>query len=695
VNAIRILVPAALAVTLVLSPSAAIAIAAAPSPQPPALHLPVPVERTLPNGLRVVVFAGARLPIVHMQLLVNAGSATEPDDQAGVAALTLALLRQGTASRSADELAAGFSQLGATFVTSGTRDYALVACGARAEAFESTLELMSDPVLNPLFGGDDFPQARLNEARRAEVQHGSLADVVGARLAADVFGPHPYAHDPAGDPRALATIDLPAVQAFYRDRWRPDRAVLVIAGDVTADRAFAVAGEWFGRWAGHAAADRARPAPQPATGVHLIDVPGSGVVEVRVAVPGPGMASPEHDAWALATAGFESIRLPEGARTDLQDGRDASMLVLSATTTPAQGVATAQAMVRALEAYAAAPPAGEALAALRRRVAQRYPLTLGTLGAFVSQWQALDFAGAPAGSIADLGTREAAADPGAGLRALASPPVVLVAGPAATLRAPLEAAGLGALSLEEAGGPLPAAGAVAPASVTPEMRRHGKAVLAAAVVAHGGAAALQAMKTLVIEGTITLRMNGEDMAGQFSAARQDPDRFSFATKVLNLESRQLCSGNEGWAFLKTDSTTVMAIDSLGIRKLHASAASDLVHELRMASGAGGDPVWRGTEMIGDRNCDLVEFTTPYGRQRLSVDIVTHRVLELGSGLGPRGIWLDRRVLSDFRRVNGLLLPFAEERALRGERTWRMAATTVLVNSEIPPALFARPAVTRP
>ena len=690
-NAVRILALAALGATLALSPPAAIAAVPELQLPAPALHLPAPVERTLPNGLRVVVFPTARLPIVHMQLLVSAGSAAEADEQAGVAALTAALLDQGTVSRGAAELAAGFSQLGATFATDCTRDYALVVCDARAEVFENAIELMSDPVLNPLFGGDAFAEARRDEAARVGALHGSLADAVAARLAVDVYGPHPYAHDPAGDPRRLAAIELPVVKTFYRDRWRPDRSVLVIAGDVTPDRAFAAAGEWFGRWEGHATPGRVRPAPRAAAGVRLFDVPGSDRAEVRIAVPGPGLANPAHDSWALASAALENRRLPEGARAETQDGRDASVLVLSATTTPAAAVATAQALVRALKEYLAAPPAGEALAALRRRVEQHYPLTLGTLGAFTSQWQALDFAGSPAGAIADLGAREAAADPAAGLRLLASPPVILVAGPAATLRAPLEAAGLGAVSLEAVTGPASAGGAPAPVPVTPAMRSRGRSALDAAVAAHGGAAALQAVKTLVIEGTITLRMNGQDMAGQFSTVRQDPDRFSFATKIMNMESRQMCRGAMGWAFLKTDTTVVMPMDSLGVRKLHASAASDLVHELRMALAADADPVWRGTETIGEHRCDLVEYSTPYGHQRLSIDTVTHRVLELSSGQGGPGTWLDRRLLSDYRPVNGLLLPWVEERALRGERMWRMTASLVSTNDEIPPALFERPA----
>jgi hypothetical protein len=353
-------------------------------------------------------------------------------------------------------------------------------------------------------------------------------------------------------------------------------------------------------------------------------------------------------------------------------------------------VETARALVAALKACAAKPPTGETLAALRRRVAQRYPPTLGTLGAFVSQWQLLDFAGAPAGAIAGFGSRQAGADLGAGLRALASPPVVLLLGPAATLRAPLEAAGLGAVTVKALTDPISPAEAAAPALVTPEMRARGRAAITAAVAAHGGAAALKAVNALVIEGEIALNTQEGDVVGQFSAVRQDPDRYSFATKFVTTEARQMCFGGEGWSLLKADSTVVTALDSVGVQRLRVSAESDLVHELRFAMAEDANPIWRGTEPLADRKCDLVEYSTPHGLRRFSIDTVTHQVLEQSSGVGRRGAWLDRRRLSDFRRVNGLLLPWVEERTLRGERNWRMVATGMAINSEIPETLFARP-----
>ena len=68
-------------------------------------RLPVPVARTLPNGLRIVVFQRPGLPIVQAQLQVAAGLSVEEPGHAGLAYLTAQLLRQGTTSRSADDFA--------------------------------------------------------------------------------------------------------------------------------------------------------------------------------------------------------------------------------------------------------------------------------------------------------------------------------------------------------------------------------------------------------------------------------------------------------------------------------------------------------------------------------------------------------------------------------------------------------------
>ena len=62
---------------------------------PPELSLPEAVLLTLPNGLEVVVFEKRDIPLVQVNLLVNAGSVRDPAGHAGLAALTADMLDEG------------------------------------------------------------------------------------------------------------------------------------------------------------------------------------------------------------------------------------------------------------------------------------------------------------------------------------------------------------------------------------------------------------------------------------------------------------------------------------------------------------------------------------------------------------------------------------------------------------------------
>ncbi len=673
---------------------AAPAPAAVPAPDPavPPLRLPQPVERRLENGLRVVVFPISRQPIVQVELFAPAGSAYEPENKAGVAFVTARLLTEGTPSRTRTDVADELARAGATITTHCDVDVAQVVEGGRAESLESMLEVMSDVVINPLFGADRFTAFRLQIAREQGAALGTLANAASTRVRQRAFAPHPYAHAAAPEPQSVLGVDLAAVQAFHRDRWRPDRAVLVVAGDVAPERVFAAAQDWFGKWAGHTAPDPARPAFAPPAGIGLIDVPGADHAEVRVAVPGPGLASPEHAGWALLQSALANETLPPGVSVSFENDRDASLLVLALASAPRGAGDAIKTLIGVLRDAVAKPPAGAELEALRRSTRQGYPLSLGSLGGFVAQWQQLDFAGLPAGSVATLGDQRAAAALEPALRTLGGKPVVLVAGSAATLREPLAALGMGAVDAQPLVAQLPQGAPTATVLPpgTAEQKRRGRAVIASAVLAHGGAAALAAVKTSVHEGAIVFTIGGQELEGLFSAVRVAPDRYSYSTRMLQLESRQMVSGSVGWNWTKAESTTVAPLDSLAMFKLRLASDSDLIPELRMASSPAGDPVWRGSTTLAGRRCDLVDFATPYGRQRFAVDQLTHRVVEMAAGPGPNGEWSDRRTLGDFRRVNGLLLPFTEDRKVRGEKVWRITARDIAINRPIPEQLWVKP-----
>lgn len=687
--------PSLLPLALSLSLLAGAALAApAPAPGVPPLRLPEPVSRTLANGLRVVVFPSSSLPIVQAQLLVPAGGAEEPDSLPGLAGLTARVVRAGSASRTSDQLAADLAAAGATFAINAQRDYALAACGARSSSFEAALEIMGDVVISPRLDEEAFQAARtemLGQLRSRAKSEAALAD---DRMWGVALDPHPYGHPEGGVFDGLLEARLENVKGFVRDRWRPDRAVLAIAGDVTPERAFAAAQDVFGRWAGTVAADRARPAPAPAKGVQLLDLPGSPRAEVRVVVRGPGRAAPELAAWQVAEAALEDRLAGTAATVTLTPLRDASVLVLSEEARADSAKAVANRLLGALRGFASAPPAGEAARALQHRVAQAVPLGLETMGARLSRWQADDFAGLPAGAVTHA--IAAIASPSLDLapvaRALGATPTVFVAGSAEKLRALLSP--LGPVTIV-APGVRRTSRPDSLAAPTAEQLRAGKAAIQATIAAHGGAARLAAATSSAYEGEMGIEARGQKVEGQFSIVRVDPMQMSHSTRMLTFEVRQTLNGDEAWTLAVGDTASLKLADSVEVRSLQGTFHSDLIHLLRAAAAEGGGAALRGSETIGGAECDLLDFTAFGGqRLRLAIDRATKRVVAADAGLGADVRWHERRLFSEWKTVLGLVLPAFEERLLDGERVTYYRTKLITVNATHDPNLFRKPTVIR-
>ncbi|HVR39699.1 MAG TPA: insulinase family protein, partial [Thermoanaerobaculia bacterium] len=91
------------------------------TPPPPAApreaRVPQPVEKTLSNGLRVIVIPKHDVPLVAAHLLIRTGSEADAKGREGLAQLTATVLTKGTKTRKAEEIARGIENLGATLDT--------------------------------------------------------------------------------------------------------------------------------------------------------------------------------------------------------------------------------------------------------------------------------------------------------------------------------------------------------------------------------------------------------------------------------------------------------------------------------------------------------------------------------------------------------------------------------------------------
>jgi predicted Zn-dependent peptidase len=655
---------------------------------------PSPVLRTLPNGLTVAVFEDDRLPLVQLQLLVAAGSAHEPPGEAGVATLTFQMLAQGTASRTGAAFEEGVQALGGSIGGNVARGFATINGAFLTGDMEAGLELLADVIVNPILDEAQIPAVKgriaggIASARRDPV---TLAD---DHLWAAVFGDHPYGRPAYGGLRSLAGLSAAQVRMFHRSRYRPDQALLAIAGDITPERAFKAAEELLGSWGGRV--KDASPAPLPAPPadfrVRIVDAPGQTRAELRLGTVGPSGSDADHEALAVA-----GELLASGAEPALRFGllglRSAGLFSLASSSSPDSAGREVARMRAALAGGLAAAPAAGALDEVKRRMAARFAFQFETRAGVIAQWMASTISGVDGDRMATYPLRVAALtgdDVRAALaRHVAPDRMVLVAvGPADRLRSQLEGLGPVEVIPAEAAAEVVEVPSSARGPARPEQVAKGRALAAQAVAAHGGLEKLRLIKDSTLEGDAIVTPGAHEQAGKVLQVRKDPDHFLFSLSISMLKSTQVLDGDRGWTQSGDQASPIQDLDSLGVAGLRSGNHSDLCHLLLAAADPASMVAWRGRERRDERDTDVLEVVSADGERRvLFLELESHRLVAMEQADGGHST---RRIYRDLRPVNGVLWPFGEERLVDGQRTMSFALSRVAFNTGVKDAVFQRP-----
>jgi predicted Zn-dependent peptidase len=207
-------------------------------------------ERTLSNGLRVVVSPDPSVPNVTVNIWVGVGSRHETPGRTGFAHLFEHLMFQGSRNVASGEhfeaLMAQGGRRNATTWFDRTNYFETVPKGA----LELALWLEADRHGHLL---DAVNQANLDNQRDVVKEEkrqrydnqpygNALIDVYAA-----TFPPgHPYHHPTIGSMEDLDAASVEDVHAFFRRHYAPDNTVLTLCGDVTPDDGFALVERYFG-----------------------------------------------------------------------------------------------------------------------------------------------------------------------------------------------------------------------------------------------------------------------------------------------------------------------------------------------------------------------------------------------------------------------------------------------------------------
>ena len=283
------------------------------------LTLPTPSVQPLPNGARLHLLANSAQPVARLQVVLPAGKRQEPAP--GLAQLAARLLTEGTATRSARQIADEVAFYGAALDCEAGPDRATLTLYCLARHLPTLLPLVYEVLAAPTFPEAELLQMknRIGQSMRVERQKTSFR--ASEEFNRQLFGEaSPYGRP--FDEAALGQRTAEELRAFHAAAYAPAGAEIFLSGDVAALGADVA--EVLGQWqpvGGVAPAVLPTPAIADSHATGLVQVPVEGSLQASLRVgrrwPALGEAqTPELLLLVKILGGYFGSRLMKNIRED-------------------------------------------------------------------------------------------------------------------------------------------------------------------------------------------------------------------------------------------------------------------------------------------------------------------------------------------------------------------------------------------
>jgi zinc protease len=206
------------------------------------------VDRTLDNGLRVILAPDRRVPAVAINIAYRVGGKDDPPHRSGFAHLFEHLMFKGTARtapETIDRLTEDVGGYNNAFTSEDITNYYEVI---PSNHLERLLWAEADRLAALDVNAQNFATER--EVVIGEYDQRILAEPYGMLdelINREAYAVHPYRRGVIGSPAELNAASLEDVVAFHTTYYRPDNAVLVVAGDLDVDETLGWIGRYFGK----------------------------------------------------------------------------------------------------------------------------------------------------------------------------------------------------------------------------------------------------------------------------------------------------------------------------------------------------------------------------------------------------------------------------------------------------------------
>ena len=282
---------------------------------------PLGTRTTLDNGATLLVAERPSIPMVVIHILLKSGAAADPAGKEGVANLTAELLTRGTKQHSAQALAEELDFLGASLGVDADLETTSVTLTTLTKNLPASLTLLAEVFTSPTFPVAELEKKRIEVAGGLQSREEDPGWVAQRAFLEKIYPQHPYGRLVEGQPATLAALKREDVVAFHQTHYRPNNAIIAVAGDITQEKFAQLLRTHFAEWQRGEIPDISWPDEQQPTATRITLDKKVAQANVMLGHIGVARANPDYYTiqvmnYILGGGGFGS-RLMDKIREEL------------------------------------------------------------------------------------------------------------------------------------------------------------------------------------------------------------------------------------------------------------------------------------------------------------------------------------------------------------------------------------------
>lgn len=268
---------------------------------PKAFTLPQKQTFTLKNGMKVTLVPYGSVPKVAVRAVVRAGSLNEKAEQVWLANLTGTMLKEGTSTRSAEQIAQEAAQMGGQLSVGVGADQTSISGDVLSEFGPQLVALIADVMQNPLLPASELQRLKNDRLRQLTIARTQPGQIATERFRQVVYPNHPYGRVFPTE-QMISGYKIEDIQKFYKDNYGAARTNLYVAGRFDAAAMRKAITQAFENWARGSEPVIDIPKPVSARTLHLIDRPGAAQSTIFVGLPVVDPSNPDYIALQVTDA---------------------------------------------------------------------------------------------------------------------------------------------------------------------------------------------------------------------------------------------------------------------------------------------------------------------------------------------------------------------------------------------------------